>query len=155
MRVHTFTTELWLPRPLGEVFAFFSDAANLDVLTPPWLHFRILTPAPIPTHPGAVIDYRLRWHGLPLRWRTEIAVWEPPHRFVDRQIKGPYLRWVHEHTFEERDAGTWMRDRVDYAVPGGPLAALLQRWVVGPDVARIFAYRQEQMRELFGRGAAA
>jgi ligand-binding SRPBCC domain-containing protein len=155
LRIHTFTTELWLPRPPGEVFAFFSDAANLDVLTPPWLHFRILTPPPIPMHAGAAIEYRLRWHGLPLRWRTEIAVWEPPRRFVDRQIRGPYVQWVHEHTFAERDGGTWTRDRVDYAVPGGPLAALVQRWVVGPDVERIFAYRQGKMRELFGRGAAA
>src|SRR3954454_2837172 len=86
LRIHTFTTELWLPRPVGEVFAFFSDAANLDQLTPPWLHFRILTSSPVPTHAGAVIDYRLRWHGLPLLWRTEIAAWGPPHRFVDRQI---------------------------------------------------------------------
>jgi ligand-binding SRPBCC domain-containing protein len=154
VRLHTYATELWLPRRLGEVFAFFSDAANLDVLTPPWLHFRILTPSPIPMHAGAVIDYRLRWHGLPLRWRTAIAAWAPPHRFVDRQIRGPYLQWVHEHTFEERDGGTRMCDRVEYALPGGPLAALVQRWVVGPDVGRIFAYRQEKMRELFGRAAA-
>jgi hypothetical protein len=137
-----------------EVFAFFSDAGNLDVLTPPWLHFQVLTPSPVSMHPGAVIDYRLSWHGLRIHWRTVIVVWAPPHRFVDRQIKGPYRQWVHEHTFAERDSGTLMRDRVDYAVPGGPLAPLLQRWVVGPDVGRIFAFRRETMRELFTRATA-
>jgi ligand-binding SRPBCC domain-containing protein len=153
LRVRTLTTEQWLPRPIDEVFAFFSDAHNLDVLTPPWLHFRILTPRPIPLRLGTLIDYGLRWRGLPLSWRTEISAWEPPHHFVDRQIRGPYRQWVHEHTFEERDGGTLMRDRVDYAVPGWLLEPLIARWIVVRDVECIFAYRRKRMRELFG-GAA-
>lgn len=152
MDIHTLTSELWLPRSGGELFAFFSDAHNLDLLTPPWLHFRILTPHPIPMHQGTQIDYRLRWRWLPLRWRTEIAIWEPPHRFVDRQVRGPYRQWVHEHTFAECDGGTLMRDRVDYAVPGWLLEPALHRFIVGPDVQRIFAYRQGKMKELFGAG---
>jgi ligand-binding SRPBCC domain-containing protein len=143
------TTELWLPRPRAEVFAFFSDAGNLDVLTPPWLHFHIRTPRPIALHAGARIEYRLRWRGIPLSWRTEISVWDPPHSFVDRQVRGPYRRWVHEHTFEERDGGTLLRDRVDYAVPGWLLEPLVHSLVVGPDVRRIFAYRRLKMQELF------
>jgi ligand-binding SRPBCC domain-containing protein len=149
VRISTLQTELWLPCPAEEVFAFFSDAHNLDALTPPWLHFRILTPRPIDLRRGARIDYRLRWRGIPLKWQTEISEWDPPHRFVDRQVRGPYRLWVHEHTFTPHEGGTLMRDRVDYAVPGWVLAPLLLRWVVGPDVQRIFAYRQERMKELF------
>jgi ligand-binding SRPBCC domain-containing protein len=117
---------------------------------PPWLHFRILTPRPLAVRRGALLDYRLRWRGLPLSWRTEIASWDPPRAFVDRQVRGPYTLWVHEHTFTPRDGGTLLRDRVDYAVPGGPLAPLLARFLVGPDVARIFAHRREKVRKLFG-----
>lgn len=150
MHVHTLTTDLWLPRSRSEIFAFFSDAMNLDTLTPPWLRFRILTPAPIILQLGTQIEYRLRWRALPLFWRTEIAAWEPPFRFVDRALKSPYRLWEHEHLFEEVDGGTRMLDRVRYAVPGWLLAPLVERWVVGPDVRRIFAYRRTKMQELFG-----
>ena len=150
MRVRTLTTELWMPRPLEEVFAYFSDAANLDTLTPPWLHFRILTPTPIAMQAGTRIDYSIRWRWLPIRWQTEIAVWEPPFRFVDRQIRGPYRQWVHEHTFETRDGGTFMRDRVDWAVSGWVFEPMVARWIVEPDVERIFAYRRQKMIEVFG-----
>ena len=149
MRVRTLLTELWLPRPIDEVFAFFSDAHNLDVLTPPWLHFRILTPQPIELRLGAIIEYSIRWRWFPLSWRTEIAAWEPTRRFVDRQVKGPYSQWVHEHTFEPRDGGTFLRDRVDYAVPGWFLEPVVDRVIVGPDVRRIFDYRRAKMVELF------
>src|SRR5262245_55550705 len=95
VRVRTLLVEQMLPKPVEEIFAFFSDAGNLDLLTPPWLHFRVVTlPAAIGL--GAVIEYRLRWRGLPLFWRTEISDWRPPWRFVDRALKSPYLLWVHE-----------------------------------------------------------
>jgi ligand-binding SRPBCC domain-containing protein len=152
MRLRTFRTEQWLPRPIDEVFAFFSDAHNLDELTPPWLHFRILTPGPIAMRQGAVIEYRIAWRWIPLRWRTEISAWEPPVRFVDRQLSGPYRRWVHEHTFEPKDGGTLMRDVVEYAVPGSVLEPLVDSWLVGPDIRHIFAYRSGKMRERFGAG---
>jgi hypothetical protein len=92
MRVREFSTELWLPLPPEKLFPFFADAANLDALTPPWLNFHIVTPPPIAMREGALIDYRLRVRGVPLRWRTRINVWQPPHRFVDEQIRGPYRR---------------------------------------------------------------
>jgi ligand-binding SRPBCC domain-containing protein len=149
VRVRTFTTELWLPCPPEALFAFFGDAHNLDVLTPGWLHFRILTPQPILMQRGTLIDYRLRWHGLPLSWRTQISEWHPPHCFVDRQVKGPYRQWVHEHIFEARDGGTLLRDRVDYAVPGWLIEPALSRWIITPDVERIFTYRQRKMAQLF------
>lgn len=150
MRIRTLATELFLPRPVEEVFAFFSDAHNLDVLTPPWLHFNIRTPQPIPMAPGTRIDYTIRWRWIPLSWQTEIAVWEPPFRFVDQQVKGPYRRWHHEHTFETCDGGTLMRDRVEYAIPGWIFEPLVARWVVAPDVERIFGFRRAKMQELFG-----
>jgi ligand-binding SRPBCC domain-containing protein len=149
VRVRTLTTEVWLPRPRNEVLAFFSDAHNLDVLTPPWLHFHILTPHPVPMHQGTLIDYHLRWRGIGLLWRTEISVWEPPERFVDRQVRGPYRQWVHEHTFVESGGGTLMRDRVDYAVPGWLLEPILSWLVVARDVERIFAFRRCTMQKLF------
>jgi ligand-binding SRPBCC domain-containing protein len=135
-----------VPYPIETVFAFFADAMNLEAITPPFLRFGVLTPAPIQMRPGRLIDYRLRLHGLPLRWQSEISAWEPPYRFVDEQRRGPYRRWVHEHRFEPCAEGTRVIDRVRYEVPGG-------RWVhdalVGPDLRRIFEYRSERLRDFF------
>ena len=142
----TVTTEQWLPRPLSEVFAFFADAGNLDVLTPGWLRFEILTPRPIEMKVGALIDYRLRLRGLPVRWQSEITEWNPPYRFVDEQRRGPYRLWHHTHTFAERDGGTVVRDVVRYDVPGG---ALMNSLFVKRDLQQIFAYRQQKLAELF------
>ena len=138
-------TETWLAAAPETVFDFFSDAFQLEAITPPWLHFQVLTPAPIPLHAGAMIDYRLRLRLIPLRWRSEIAVWDPPFRFVDRQVRGPYRFWVHEHVFEPCDGGTLIRDRVEYAVPGGRLVNAL---CVSSDLRRIFTFRSHKVREL-------
>lgn len=148
MKTYTFETEQWLPRPREEVFAFFADARNLERLTPPWLRFELLTSGPLELAEGAVIDYRLRVHGVPIAWRSVITLWEPPARFVDVQRRGPYRHWTHEHAFVERDGGTAVRDRVEYAVPGGDL---IQRLLVAPDLEKIFAYRQRRLQEIFGR----
>jgi len=139
-------SEIVLPRPLDEVFPFFSDALNLERITPPWLRFRVLTPAPIVMSVGALIDYRLRFRGLPIRWRTRISEWDPPHRFADEQVRGPYRRWVHVHLFEDLEGSTRVVDRVTYDHRGG---RLLNRLLVGPDVRRIFAYRERALRDLF------
>jgi ligand-binding SRPBCC domain-containing protein len=141
-----------VPRPIDEVFTFFGDAHNLQQLTPPWLNFEILTPAPIDMKPGALIDYKLRVHRLPLRWRTRINEWQPPHRFVDEQIKGPYKRWVHEHRFEADGDSTVCHDRVEYDVP---LAWIAHRLFVKPDVLKIFAYRTERLAQVFASPAPA
>ena len=146
MHVREFQSELWLPLPPEKIFPFFADAANLEALTPPWLNFRIVTPPPIEMKSGALIDYRLRVHGLPLRWRTRINTWQPPHRFVDEQIRGPYRQWVHEHRFEPRDGGTLTHDHVRYAVP---LDFLTHRLFVRPDIERIFRFRSEALRRRF------
>lgn len=137
---------LFLPQARESVFPFFADARNLESITPPWLKFRILSPLPIPMCAGARIEYRLHLHGLPLRWQTEITVWEPPHRFVDEQRRGPYRRWVHEHTFIESGGGCEMQDSVRYAVFGG---ALVNALFVKNDVKRIFEYRARTLTNIF------
>ena len=147
MKVYTLETELWLSRARQEVFPFFAEARNLERLTPPWLRFEVLTLAPIDMRAGALIDYRIRVHGFPIRWRTEITEWTPPHRFIDVQRRGPYRVWQHTHTFEERDGGTSCLDHVAYRPRGGALA----HWLfVKRDVERIFRYRQQRLQELFG-----
>jgi len=135
---------------LDDVFAFFADAANLEEITPGWLNFRIRSPLPIQMGVGALIDYRIRIRGVPVAWRTQIAAWEPPFRFVDEQLKGPYTLWEHEHTFEPTEGGVLVKDNVRYRVPGGPAAGLVERLWVKPDLERIFAYRREAMLRRFG-----
>src|SRR4051794_29426204 len=141
-----------LPRSRMEVFEFFADPRNLETLTPPWLRFQIITPPPIIMQAGALIDYRLRVHGLPVRWQSEITAWEPPVRFVDEQRRGPYRIWIHEHTFQESDGGTEVRDRVRYNVPGG---RLVNRLLVRRDLHAIFRFRQNRLREILGEPASA
>lgn len=146
-RVRLLETEVWLQRGVDEVFEFFSDAHNLESITPEILNFRVLTPKPIPMHAGALIDYKLSLRGFPMRWKTLIAVWEEPKRFVDMQLKGPYVWWHHTHTFEPKDGGTLCRDIVEYQHRGGPI---IERLLVRRDVERIFEYRRQKMLELFG-----
>ena len=145
-----FSSELLVPLGIDKVFPFFSDPFNLEELTPPWLRFKILTTAPIDMRAGAVIDYRLSIRGLPVRWSSEITAWEPPHRFVDEQIRGPYRYWSHEHRFEPTDGGTLICDRVRYLAPGWILEPVLHRVFVRPDVERVFRYRIAQLEERFG-----
>lgn len=146
MRVFQYSCEILLPVARDVVFPFFADAANLQAITPAWLDFRIVPPVPETIREGVLIDYRLRVRGFPLKWRTRINSWEPPFRFVDEQLRGPYRLWVHEHTFEETADGTLCRDHVRYAVPGG---ALVNALFVRREVKTIFAFRQKRLAELF------
>jgi ligand-binding SRPBCC domain-containing protein len=144
---HILESRVWLPKPRAEVFAFFAEPANLALITPRWLDFRLLGPAPA-FGPFAVFDYRIRWLGLPLRWRTLIREYDPPARFVDVQVRGPYDRWEHRHMFLEEHGGTWVDDRVTYRLPMGPLGHALHGLVVGPQLAAIWAYRRRRIGEL-------
>jgi ligand-binding SRPBCC domain-containing protein len=139
--IHTDTV---VPVDLATTFAFFSDAGNLERLTPPWINFRILSPLPIAMSEGTTIDYRIVLYGLPIPWRTRIDVWEPGRRFVDRQIAGPYRWWRHEHRFEPHPDGTRVIDDVEYV----PRFAAVSGWLVARDVGRIFAYRQQALGSL-------
>ncbi len=140
--------EQWLPRPLDAVFAFFSDARNLEAITPPWLGFHVRSKLPIEMREGARIDYTIRLYGVPLLWRTRIAEWQPGKRFVDVQERGPYASWVHEHDFCALGGGVLMRDRVRYALPFGPLGRAVHRALVRGLLARIFDYRFARVRAL-------
>lgn len=147
MHIFELRTEILVPGRTEDVFSFFADAGNLELLTPPWLKFQILTPRPIEMRVGALIDYRIWMRVLPMKWRSRITAWEPPHRFVDEQLRGPYRRWIHEHTFEQVGDQVAVRDHVQYAVPGGPLIErAVHALLVKPDIDRIFAYRVEAMR---------
>lgn len=139
----------FLPRPLDQVFAFFADATNLERITPPWLRFRILTPSPIEMRVGTLIDYRIRWKSVPLRWRTRIAAWNPPYGFVDVQERGPYALWHHTHAFEPIPDGVWMTDRVRYALPFGALGRCIHAIAIRRDVHAIFDYRREVIERTF------
>ena len=142
----TLESSHWLPRAPEEIFPFYADAFRLEELTPPLLRFRVVTPSPIEMKAGVEIDYRLRLHGVPMKWRSRITAWEPPHRFVDEQVKGPYRRWVHEHRFIPQEGGTLVSDLVHYDMVGGWLA---DRLMVRHDLRRIFEYRQARLAEIF------
>lgn len=140
--------------PIEEAFAFYGDARNLERITPPWLGFQVTTPEPIEMGAGTLIEYRLRLHRVPVRWRTRIEAWEPPHRFVDAQLRGPYSLWEHTHTFEQDGPGaTIIADTVRYSIPLGPLGELANRLLVKRDLRRIFDYRRDAVARAMGGGA--
>ena len=141
-----FNDGVLLGYPREQVFEFFSLAENLNVMTPPWARFSILTPLPIEMAVGTIINYRIELHRVPLRWESEITEWEPPLKFTDVQRRGPYKRWVHEHIFEEAPGGTLVTDRVTYEVTGG---ALVNRLFVARELRRIFAYRKAKLLEIY------
>lgn len=148
---HTLDYELKLPAPREQVFAFFADATNLEMITPPELEFHIITPLPIEIKEGALIDYKLGLFGMSLRWTTLISAWNPPKHFVDTQLKGPYALWEHTHTFEELpDGGTLARDHVVYKLPLSPLGDVAYPFVKS-QLTKIFEFRQKKMVEVFGR----
>lgn len=147
--MHHFHSEQWLDRPIDQVFAFFSDANNLEAVTPRQLKFRILTAGPVRMEAGARIDYRLTLHGVPLHWATLIERWEPPHEFVDVQLRGPYRAWRHTHRFQEEGRGTRIIDDVDYELPLGPLGRVVNALWARREVAKIFSYRTEVIARRF------
>lgn len=150
MKTHRLRRVQLVPRPRAEVFAFFEDATNLALITPPFLGFEITTPPPIRMHAGTLIDYRIRLFGAPLRWRTEIEIYEPGERFVDRQLRGPYRLWRHTHVFRDVDGGTEMIDEVDYAVGFGPFGSVARALFVERTLDSIFDYRANTVARLFG-----
>ena len=139
-------TRLLVKESIGNVFEFFSNVHGLETLTPPWLHFKVRSVNRPVIGEGVEIEYKLRVHGIPLRWKSRITDWNPPFGFVDEQIVGPYRWWHHEHQFMECDEGTWVTDRVDYGVPLGWLS---HRFLVSRDLHQIFRFRHEKLLERF------
>jgi ligand-binding SRPBCC domain-containing protein len=150
MTVHQLDREQLVPRALPEVFGFFSRAANLERITPPWLSFGLITREPIEMGTGTLIEYRLRVHGVTLRWISRIEEWEENRVFVDRQLTGPYGLWHHRHEFAAVPEGTLVRDHVEYELPFGPLGDLARLVLVRRDLDRIFDYRNEAVERLLG-----
>jgi ligand-binding SRPBCC domain-containing protein len=145
---------LFIPAPIAEVFGFFEDPANLAKITPKSVGFRDLTPGARPMRLGMRIIHEIRWLGFPVRWHTLIEEYDPPHRFVDTQTKGPYKYWRHEHIFEPAPGGTVMRDRVQCELPFGILGHVTHRLIVARQLQRIFDYRARKIRKLFSKTAA-
>ncbi len=151
MQPHVLEFETKLYRPLEEVFEFFSNAENLDAVTSPDLNFTFLTPRPFKMHVGTLIDYRIKLMGIPFFWRTVITDWEPPYRFVDQQLRGPYVLWHHEHIFEDKGEYVLMTDRVHYLSPGWIFEPLIDKIFVRQQLEGVWAYREKRFKELFGK----
>ena len=149
MKSYIFEKASFIGQSPEKVFDFFSRAENLEKVTPHRLQFKILSPLPIEMRAGCIIDYQLKIYGITVSWQTEISVWEPPHRFVDLQAKGPYRKWIHEHRFEEVEGGTRMVDVVEYAVPGGWFAPMIHKLFVKKDIEAIFRFREGKYEEIF------
>jgi ligand-binding SRPBCC domain-containing protein len=140
-------SRMWLPKPRADVFAFFTDPVNLIRVTPASLGLRLLA-APPSLSAGAVLDLRLTWIGLPFRWRTYIREYDPPVRFIDVQVQGPYARWEHRHLFLSEDNGTTIEDRIVYRLPLGPLGRLAHAMLVKRQLEAAWTYRRQKIAEL-------
>jgi uncharacterized protein (TIGR01777 family) len=147
---HVLLMEQWVPRPIDEVFAFFSDAQNLELLTPAHLRFKVLSCSTNSLQAGTRIDYKLQLHGIPFRWQSMIGEWNPVTHFSDSQMRGPYKKWHHTHTFIEQDGGTLIRDHALYRIPFGVPGDTVAYFFVKKDLEKIFGYRFAKARELFG-----
>jgi ligand-binding SRPBCC domain-containing protein len=155
MKIYRLESSISVPVSLQEAFAFFENPHNLARITPAWLNFRIVSPERIQMRKGAEIDYQIRWLGLPLRWKTVITEYEPPFFFVDEQAAGPYAYWHHRHDFKPTEYGALVSDRVDYALPFGPVGRLAHRLAVRNQLQEIFAYRQDALAAILTGATAA
>jgi ligand-binding SRPBCC domain-containing protein len=150
MREHILQRRQRVPVSVERAFEFYAAAVNLEPMTPPWLHFRVTTPGPIAMGVGTLLDYRLRLHGFPIRWQTRIETWEPPLRFSDTQVRGPYSLWEHTHVFEPQGGRACaVHDRVRYAIPYGLLGELAHGLFVRRDLERIFDFRRDALAAHF------
>jgi len=152
--IHSLIRKQHFRQSIDEVFTFFQSPENLARITPQWLNFRILTPSPIEMKQGALIDYTIHWMGIPVRWTTTITDFEPPFRFVDQQLRGPYSLWHHTHTFVEQADGTEMSDEVQYVLPFGIFGDLAHTMIVQRQLDEIFSYRSRVIAEVFSSSSS-
>ncbi len=149
MKVHILKRDMFLRKPLADVFEFFQQPGNLEQITPAFLAFKIVTPQPIVMKKDQRIDYTIRVLGFRMAWTSLISEYDPPYRFVDEQVTGPYRLWRHEHTFKEIEEGTMIGDRVEYALALGAAGELAHRFFVKKDLERIFDFREQAIRKIF------
>jgi ligand-binding SRPBCC domain-containing protein len=150
MRYYELTDHFHVGADAEKTWAFFSSAENLATITPPWLNFTVQTKLPIEMRQDTLLDYTIRWSGVPVRWRTIITDWRPPHFFSDLQIRGPYAQWYHQHFFEPTAGGTDCRDRVIYALPFGPLGSITHALMVRRQLLEIFRFRRDVIGQHLG-----
>ncbi len=137
-------------RTLSGTFEVFENPYNLAKITPPSLNFQVVSKEHVEMRKGAEIDYVIKWLGLPIKWKTVIEEYQPPYLFVDRQEKGPYSLWRHQHTFEETPEGTRVADHVDYVLPLGSLGSIAHAVMVKRQLLEIFEFRQKALGKIFG-----
>jgi ligand-binding SRPBCC domain-containing protein len=147
--VYRLECSMFVPLPIERVFPVFEDPRNLARITPASLGFEIVSSEPRMRR-GAEIEYRIRWAGLPLSWKTLITAYDPPHLFVDEQVRGPYRTWRHRHTFRAVEGGTEIADHVEYALPFGILGRAAHALAVRRQLSGIFTYRQEALARMWG-----
>ncbi len=150
MKLYTLHTKILVPIDLDSCFSFFNSPRNLEKLTPKNLSFKILTPGEITMQTGTCIDYQVIVSGIPTRWTSLIQDYEPPHRFTDVQLKGPYSFWHHEHSFHTQEGGTLVEDKVHYGLPLGLLGRLGHSLFIKKQLQGIFDYRKKVLIDLFG-----
>jgi hypothetical protein len=146
---HVFWSYQWLSQDKENVYNFFSKAENLEVITPPWLNFKIVKKSDGEMRQGTLIDYKLKIKGIPASWKTLISKWSPSDFFTDSQLKGPYSKWEHTHRFIEVQGGTLMTDEVIYKVPFGPIGHIIKEVLIENDITTIFNYRNKTIARLF------
>ena len=147
--MRTLKKEIIIHKPLSEVFEFFSKAENLNLITPPYLNFRIITPLPVEMKTGAIINYMIKLKGIQMRWTSKITEWNPPYKFTDTQIRGPYKVWVHEHYFADQDGKTIVTDKVTYKSRGFIFEPVIEKLFVSNNLKHIFDYREKKLKEIF------
>ena len=150
MHIYTLTCELITDKSLNDTFAIFEDPYNLAKITPSWLSFQVTSKEKVQMRKGAEIYYTIKWLGIPMKWKTIIREYDPPHLFIDEQAKGPYSLWRHRHTFEETAQGLKVGDHVDYALPFGPFGRLAHAVMVGRQLKAIFRFRQRELKKMLG-----
>lgn len=143
-----FYSEQFVPEPPEKIFPFFREANNLERLNPPIVHCQIEKMSSTEMKQGTTIDYRLKIHGVPAKWRTEIDEWQPPYKFVDNQILGPYRFWRHTHEFRPFCGGTLLVDRVRYKLPLGYAGWILGGKWIRHDIETIFSFRRKYIASL-------
>jgi ligand-binding SRPBCC domain-containing protein len=137
--------EQFILKPRQIVFEFFERPENLARMTPPWLNLVTLTPSPIQMAQGLRIDYAIRILGMRWRWTSLITQYEPPQRFRDEQVRGPYRLWEHQHEFQEKDGGTLVTDHIRYRLPYGVLGEAIHALYVRRALRKIFDFRRQTL----------